>query len=83
MNLRELSEFDNVVISERRENFRYVLEQGLPVHGDAEEIEDGGGGEHHVHGVVHVTQPHGEQPVAVQEDADGIEHHRPHGHGEI
>ena len=81
MNLRELSEFDNVVISERRENFEHVVY--LPVHGDAEEIEDGGGGEHHVHGVVHVTQPHGEQPVAVQEDADGIEHHRPHGHGEI
>ena len=51
---------------------------GAPVHGDAEEVEDGGGGEDHVHGLVHVTQPHREQPVAVQEDVDGIEHHRPH-----
>lgn len=86
MNLREMSEFDDVVISERRENFDSVMGQGLqliPVHGDAEEVEDGGGGEHHVHGIVHVTQPDREQPVAVQEDTDAIKHHRPNGHREI
>ena len=62
----------------RRGNIEFVPGQGEPVHGDAEEVEDGGGGEHYVHGIVHVTQPHREQPMAVQKDADGIEHHRPY-----
>ena len=55
-----------------------LLSLVAPVHGDAEEVENGGGREHDVHSIVHVTQPHGEEPMAVQEDANGIEHHRPH-----
>lgn len=49
-----------------------------PVHGDAEEVEDGGGGEDHVHGIVHVTQPHGEHPLTIQHNIDGIEDHGSH-----
>ena len=81
MNLREMSQFDDVVISQNMEKDCVCL--GAPVHGDAEEVKDGGSGEHHVHGLVHVTQPDREQPVAVQEDTDSIEHHRPDGHREI
>ena len=47
----------------------------LPVHGDAEEVEDGGGGEDDIHGVVNIAEPHGKQPVAIQDDLDGVENH--------
>ena len=54
-----------------------------PVHGDAEEVEDGGGGEDHVHGIVHITQHHGEKPVTVKDHLDGIKNHRTHRHRQV
>ena len=44
-----------------------------PVHGDAEQVEDGGRGEDHVHGVVHVAEPGREYPLTIEDDGDGIE----------
>ena len=55
----------------------------VPVHGDAEEVEDGGCGEDHVEGVVHVAQPHREHPVPVQQHVDGVKHHGAHRHGQV
>ena len=49
-----------------------------PVHGDAKEVEDGGGGEDHIHGIVHVTHPHREHPVPLQDHLGRVEHHGTH-----
>ena len=46
----------------------------VPVHVDAEEVEDGGCGEDNVHGVVHVTQPGREYPLAIEDNSDGIKY---------
>ena len=55
----------------------------IPVHGDAEEVEDGGGGEDHVHGIVDVTNPHGKDPVALEDHQASVEKHCTHGHGQV